>query len=467
MKNKTKWIIIIVSFFGVIVTIFSHQQHQKTEQARALKAQQEAEAAAKAEAERLAREKLNKKIQELETEAGKITGELDKVNSDEMLCDNAEEAATVAEQVLADIKTYRTEHSEEDQEAVESSLEMLKEAEETAQMILDIKSIDETLSAIYSFSEDSVAMSTAKNDKIFREVQTEIWKVQDTYPKKLEQYEKAISRISDEWNYVNDEWNYETSTLKVTVEPRETSYTKYWICRIKTFSPAQLRSALNGGTYGNPRTPTSEEVAAHNGVIGVNGSGFSYGSGIPAEGKSMIKEGKVYNDVYSNGNIMCVTSDGGMFTAIAGMTTEEMLNRSVIDTYCFGPTLVENGQRYEISGDFNQTYRYQRTAVGMVSPGDYYIVVVDGKGAGGSEGMTYEEIQDVFLDLNCQYAYMMDGGGSTTLVFKGRIINSLTDGGRERPVADILYFIDAGDGGEGDDIVIHEDEAMLRPSSGN
>lgn len=466
MKNRSK-VIIIIAFFLILCAALGCWQYQKNEQARALKAQQEAEAAAKAEAERLAREKLNKKIQELETEAGKITGVLDKVNSDEMLCDNPEEAAAVAEQVLADIKTYRTEHSEEDQEAVESSLEMLKEAEETAQMIQDIKSIDETLSAIYSFSEDSVAMSTAKNDKIFREVQTEIWKVQDTYPKKLEQYEKAISRISDEWNYVNDEWNYETSTLKVTVEPRETSYTKYWICRIKTFSPAQLRSALNGGTYGNPRTPTSEEVAAHNGVIGVNGSGFSYGSGIPAEGKSMIKEGKVYNDVYSNGNIMCVTSDGGMFTAIAGMTTEEMLNRSVIDTYCFGPTLVENGQRYEISGDFNQTYRYQRTAVGMVSPGDYYIVVVDGKGAGGSEGMTYEEIQDVFLDLNCQYAYMMDGGGSTTLVFKGRIINSLTDGGRERPVADILYFIDAGDGGEGDDIVIHEDEAMLRPSSGN
>ena len=179
----------------------------------------------------------------------------------------------------------------------------------------------------------------------------------------------------------------------------------------------------------------------------------------------MIKDGKVYNDVYSNGNIMCVTSDGGMFTAVAGMTTDEMLERSVRDTYCFGPTLVADGQRFEISGDFNQTYRYQRTAVGMVSPGDYYLVVVDGKGAGGSAGMTYEEIQDVFLDLKCQYAYMMDGGGSSTLVFKGRVLNTLTDGGNERPCADILYFIDAGDGAEGNDIVIHEDEAMLRPGS--
>lgn len=177
----------------------------------------------------------------------------------------------------------------------------------------------------------------------------------------------------------------------------------------------------------------------------------------------MIKDRQVYEDVYSNGNIMCVTGEGGMFTAPAGMTTEEMLGRDVKDTYCFGPTLVENSEACEISGQFRQTYRYQRTAVGMASPGDYYVVVVDGKGAGGSQGMTYEELQEVFLDLGCEYAYNLDGGGSSTLVFKGRVLNSLTDG-QERPCADILYFIDVGDGAEGDEIMIHEDEAMIRPT---
>lgn len=76
--------------------------------------------------------------------------------------------------------------------------------------------------------------------------------------------------------------------------------------------------------------------------------------------------------------------------------------------------------------------------------------------------MTYEELQEVFLDLGCEYAYNLDGGGSSTLVFKGRVLNSLTDG-QERPCADILYFIDVGDGAEGDEIMIHEDEAMIRP----
>ena len=146
-----------------------------------------------------------------------------------------------------------------------------------------------------------------------------------------------------------DDLNYETDTLKVNIEQKDTGYTKYWIAHVQTFSTKQLKSALCGGTYGNPRKTTSEELAAHDGIIGINGSAFSYGSGEPAPGKTMIKDGRVYNDVSSNGNIFCVTEDGGMFTAASGMKTKDLLNRGVQDTYCFGTTLVENGKACEIS----------------------------------------------------------------------------------------------------------------------
>ena len=351
---------------------------------------------------------------------------------------------------------------QEEKQKAEKAREEERQRQEAAERM---NRIQQGLESLYDASADSVAMNTGKNRKIFQDVQNEMWKLPDSCKSQLKEYQKVIDRISDAWNYKNDQWNYETSTLKVSVELKQTEYTKYWVCHVQTFSPAQLCSALCGGTYGNPRKKTSEETAEHNGVIGVNGSGFSYSTGVPAPGKTMIKNGKIYNDVYSNGNIFCITKDGGMFTAAAGMTAEGMLNRGVKDTYCFGPTLVENGAAYEISGEFRQSGRYQRTAVGMVNPGNYYLVVVDGKGAGGSQGMTYQELQQVFLDLGCDYAYNLDGGGSSTLVFKGRVLNSLTDGGEERPCGDILYFIDAGDGGEGDSIIVHEDEAMIRPPS--
>lgn len=350
--------------------------------------------------------------------------------------------------------------AEEDRKKKEEEKRQREEAEAR------IKKVEKMLAKLYDPDSDSVAMNTSKNSKIFQDAQTEMWKLPLSYDRKRQEFQKIVDRISDEWDYINDDLHYETETLKISAQEKDTGYTKYWVCHVETFSPRQLCSALCGGTYGNPRKPVSEELAAHNGVIGVNGSGFSYGTGIPAPGKNMIKNGKIYNDVYSNGNIFCVTQDGGMFTAAAGMTAETMINRGVKDTYCFGPTLIENGKASEISGQFTQTARYQRTAVGMVNPGEYYLVAVDGKGAGGSEGMTYQELQQVFLDLGCEYAYHLDGGGSTTLVFKGRVLNILTDGGKERPCGDILYFIDAGDGAEGEEIVIHENEAMIRPSSG-
>lgn len=350
------------------------------------------------------------------------------------------------------------------QKAIEEAEAEKREKEEAEKRI---KNIQKLLNSLYDESSDSVVMNTSKNGKIFQDAQNEMWKLPKSYEEQRKDFQGIIDRISEEWDYQNDDLHYETSTLKVSAEQKDTGYTRYWVCHVETFCTSQLCSALCGGTYGNPRRTVSEELADHNGVIGVNGSGFSYGSGIPAPGKTMIKNGKIYNNTYSNGNILCVTGDGGMFTAEAGMTTEEMLNRNVKDTYCFGPTLIEEGKAAVIDSRFRQRTRYQRMAVGMVSPGNYYLVAVDGKGAGGSQGMTYKELQQVFLDLGCQYAYHLDGGGSTTLVFKGRVLNMLTDsGGKERPCADILYFIDAGDGAEGEEILIHEDEAMIRRPGG-
>ncbi len=77
----------------------------------------------------------------------------------------------------------------------------------------------------------------------------------------------------------------------------------------------------------------------------------------------------------------------------------------------------------------------------MVHPGEYYLVAVDGKGAGGSEGMTHQELQQVFLDLGCEYAYHLDRGGSTTLVFKRRVLNMLTDGGENVPVVTFCILL--------------------------
>ena len=423
--NKKSLVILGIAGILLLATGTGIYFHNKNVKQQIIIKERENEKKEKAEKQEEAKRAEESRRQELKSKAEVIDQKLQAVNTDESVCKDAAGTAETALEVLEEIQNYRDNIGEEETLASEA-LELLKKTEKQANILIQIRSIDETLPILYDSVSDQVAICTRKNEKTFQEIQQEIWSVPDKFEKKKDTYNYVISRISEEWNFINDEWNYESSTLKVSVEEMHTDYAKYWKCHILTFSPQQICSSLCGGTYGNPRVKTSEETADHNGIIGINGSGFSYGSGIPAEGKSMIKSGEIYSDIYSNGNVMCVTQDGGMFTAPLAMTTEEMISRGVKDTFCFGPTLVEQGKAYEISGAFNQTYRYQRTAVGMISPGEYYIIIVEK--AGESQGMTYTELQQVFLELGCDYAYNLDGGGSTTLVFKGRIINSLTDG---------------------------------------
>lgn len=69
------------------------------------------------------------------------------------------------------------------------------------------------------------------------------------------------------------------------------------------------------------------------------------------------------------------------------------------------------------------------------------LVVSDGRTA-QSRGLTLYELADVLQRLGAVTAYNLDGGGSSTMVFNGEVVNVPTAGHgvRERAVTDILYF---------------------------
>lgn len=66
-------------------------------------------------------------------------------------------------------------------------------------------------------------------------------------------------------------------------------------------------------------------------------------------------------------------------------------------------------------------------------------VVVDGREEGYSRGVTMTELAQIMVDLGCQVAYNLDGGGSSTMYFNGQVINQPSNGG-ERGTSDILYI---------------------------
>ena len=68
-------------------------------------------------------------------------------------------------------------------------------------------------------------------------------------------------------------------------------------------------------------------------------------------------------------------------------------------------------------------------------------VVVDGRSAGYSEGVTMTELaRRSCSDLGAATAYNLDGGGSSTMYFDGAVVNSRRARASERGVSDILYI---------------------------
>jgi hypothetical protein len=86
----------------------------------------------------------------------------------------------------------------------------------------------------------------------------------------------------------------------------------------------------------------------------------------------------------------------------------------------------------------NTDRRHPRTAVGISRDAKtLYLVVVDGRQA-NSVGMTLNELADFLLQLGVHDALNLDGGGSSTMVVKGRVVNSPSDPTGERPVSNAL-----------------------------
>ena len=101
--------------------------------------------------------------------------------------------------------------------------------------------------------------------------------------------------------------------------------------------------------------------------------------------------------------------------------------------------LVQNGQNVGASGD-----RHPRTAAGFNADSTkFYFFTVDGRQPGYSVGMSYYELAAYMLEWGVYQGLNLDGGGSTTMVVRGKIKNSPSDPGGERSVANSLLLISA------------------------
>ena len=123
-------------------------------------------------------------------------------------------------------------------------------------------------------------------------------------------------------------------------------------------------------------------------------------------------------------------------------TAEEYLEMGVTTTMAFGPWLIRDGVMNTDNIDGLNGSNNPRTAIGILGEGHYVMVVSDGRSE-ESEGLTLYELAQFMDSLGAETAYNLDGGGSSTMVFNGELINHPTTSGnsvKERSVSDIVYI---------------------------
>lgn len=235
--------------------------------------------------------------------------------------------------------------------------------------------------------------------------------------------------------------SYDDGDLCVTITTMRAYGSTVYLADVTLTDAARLSAALAENTYGRNITQTVAEMArAQDAVLAINGD--YYGS---QRTGYVLRNGVVYRAQprSEDQQDLCLWPDGTMTVIREGdVPCEELASQGAWQVLAFGPALVVDGEIAVSEGDEVGRAKASnpRTAVAMLEPLHYLFVVSDGR-TEESEGLSLTQLARLLQAQGARLAYNLDGGGSSTMVFMGRVINFPTTNGRysERAVSDIVY----------------------------
>ena len=239
--------------------------------------------------------------------------------------------------------------------------------------------------------------------------------------------------------------SYSDDNISIKLSEYTEDGTVVHVAEVKADSADYLKTAFAQGSYGKNVTATTSDIAdSVNAILAINGD--YYGT---QEKGYVIRNGKLYRSTAVSGREDLVIYEDGTFEIIneSEVTADQLMAQGAVQTLSFGPALVENGA---VSVDGNDEVgramaSNPRTAIGIKADGTYLFVVSDGR-TEESEGLSLLQLAEFMKELGAETAYNLDGGGSSTMVFNGSVVNTPTGGGigngsgSERKVSDIVYI---------------------------
>ena len=234
---------------------------------------------------------------------------------------------------------------------------------------------------------------------------------------------------------------YSDSKSKITLTQYRAYDSNIYVADVEVTDGTSILSAFANNTYGRNITDTTSDMAEeNNAVLAINGD--YYGA---RQSGYVIRNGVVYRNQGSNGEDMVISKDGTLsFISESDTTTDSLIQKQAWQVLSFGPVLVENGEVAVTENDEvgMAMASNPRTAIGTVAKNHYLFVVSDGR-TSESAGLSLYELANFMKSLGATNVYNLDGGGSSTMVFQGEVVNNPTTNGNkisERAVSDILYI---------------------------
>ena len=228
------------------------------------------------------------------------------------------------------------------------------------------------------------------------------------------------------------------ATIKVFTL-KEAGYRGY-MAKVKLHDPSAVRLVLAGDKVGSKGETTSQAAKRTGARLAVNGGGFATAKGLLYPMGITVVDGEIKTFDIPGEDWSFIGFDAkGRLVGGNIKTKEELKKLGVRHGASFVPTLLKDGKKQKIPSKWANR-REPRTMIGHFSNGDLLFIVIDGRQKDYSLGVTLEEAQDKLLEFKVRDAYNLDGGGSSTFYYNGKVLNRPSDG-RERLLASNIVVL--------------------------
>lgn len=217
---------------------------------------------------------------------------------------------------------------------------------------------------------------------------------------------------------------------------------KAYALKVKLKSKDAMTMTLGGDELGKSET-TLAAVNRHHAAAGINAGGFADGRGKRYPLSTTIVDGSYATSFEPPHKDLFFVGLNDQNELIGG----KYVNQQQLDAQnprfgaSFVPILLRGGASQPIPAKWQTSpKRAPRTIIANYKDDQLLFLVADGYDESGGSGATLGEMQILLQRYGAVDGYNLDGGGSSSLIFNGRVINKPSDGQLRKLPTHFLFF---------------------------